>query len=115
VRIVLYTHHALFEPALSLAESLAESAEVHLLLEVPAGSWQLANFEAESTSVATGLVDADPVGAVLSPQRPGKVAQDLELQARGPGQAPFPAPGVTPPDVRSPPLDQGPETGCPAH
>jgi glycosyltransferase involved in cell wall biosynthesis len=67
VRIVLYTHHALFEPALSLAESLAESAEVHLLLEVPAGSWQLANFEAESTSVATGLVDADPVLAPFYP------------------------------------------------
>jgi glycosyltransferase involved in cell wall biosynthesis len=68
VRVVLYTHHAMFEPALSLAESLADRAEVHLLLEVPAGSWQLANFEAESDSAPTGLVDADPV---LAPFYPG--------------------------------------------
>ena len=69
MRIVLYTHHALFEPALSLTESLAGHAEVHLLLEVPAGSWQLANFEAAGASTATGLVDADPVLAPFYPER----------------------------------------------
>src|SRR5687768_3779828 len=67
VRVVLYTHHALFEPALSLAESLSKSAEVHLLLEVPARSWQLANFEAENDSAPIGLVDADPVLAPFYP------------------------------------------------
>jgi glycosyltransferase involved in cell wall biosynthesis len=67
VRVVLYTHHAMFEPALSLAESLADSVEVHLLLEVPAGTWEVANFEAGGGVTATGLVEADPVLAPFYP------------------------------------------------
>lgn len=72
LKVVLYTHHALFEPALSLAEALAESAEVHLLLEVPAGTWQMANFEAVANSTSTGLVDAD---SVLAPFYPPRIQQ----------------------------------------
>jgi glycosyltransferase involved in cell wall biosynthesis len=70
VRIVLYTHHSLFEPALSLAEALAETAEVHLLLEVPAGAWELANFEASAASSTVGMIEADPV---LAPYYPSAI------------------------------------------
>jgi hypothetical protein len=69
MRVVLYTHHSLFEAALSLAEALAETAEVHLLLEVPAGTWELANFEAVSDGSASGLIEADPVLEPFYPKR----------------------------------------------
>lgn len=69
MRVVLYSHHSLFEPALSMAAALAESAEVHLLLEVPAGRWQAANFDAAGDVLATGLVAADPVLAPAFPEQ----------------------------------------------
>ncbi|HEX2175493.1 MAG TPA: glycosyltransferase family 4 protein [Nocardioidaceae bacterium] len=70
LRIALYTHHALFEPALSLVDALAPHAEVHLLLEVPPREWRTASFEAAPGPVPTGLVDADPL---LSPFYPAPV------------------------------------------
>ena len=70
MRVLLYTHHSLFEPALCLAAALAERAEVHLLLEVPAGQWQLANFEVAQQQLPTGLIDAN---AVLAPHYPAGV------------------------------------------
>jgi glycosyltransferase involved in cell wall biosynthesis len=68
VRVVLYTHHSLFEPALSLAESLAESTEVHLLLELPTGRSELASFEIGGAFKSTGLIAADPVLAPFYPE-----------------------------------------------
>jgi len=73
MRIVLYTHHSLFEPALSLADALAESAEVHLLLEMPAGMWRAANFEAAADLLPTGLAAADPVLAPSFPEETRKM------------------------------------------
>ena len=67
MRIVLYTHHDLFEPALSLAAALAETHEVHLLLAVPAGAKRAANFEAPADLESFGLLAAD---AVLAPHFP---------------------------------------------
>jgi hypothetical protein len=64
VRVVLYTHHSLFEPALCLAAALADLAEVHLLMEVPATNDQVAHFEAGDQTLSSGRVDAD---AVLAP------------------------------------------------
>jgi glycosyltransferase involved in cell wall biosynthesis len=64
VRVVLYTHHSLFEPALCLAAALADLAEVHLLMEVPATNDQVAHFEAGGQALPPGRVDAD---AVLAP------------------------------------------------
>jgi glycosyltransferase involved in cell wall biosynthesis len=69
VRVVLYTHHSLFEPALSLAAALADLAEVHLLMEVPASNEQVAHFEAGDGGLPSGLVDADPVLAPFYPAR----------------------------------------------
>jgi alpha-maltose-1-phosphate synthase len=70
MRIVLYSHHSLFEPALSLVDALADQAEVHLLLEVPAGDWRLASFEAAPGTLPPGLVPGD---AVLAPFYPDAV------------------------------------------
>ena len=70
MRVVLYTHHSLFEPALSLAGALSHSHEVHLLLEVPTGGWQLANFEVARQELEPGLVPADEV---LAPHYPDDV------------------------------------------
>ena len=70
MRVVLYTHHSLFEPALSLAAALAELVEVHLLMEVPASNDEIAHFEAGSAALPSGRVDAD---AVLAPFYPAEV------------------------------------------
>ncbi|MBA2558956.1 MAG: glycosyltransferase family 4 protein [Propionibacteriales bacterium] len=70
MRIALYTHPALFEPALSLADALADSAEVHLLLEVHPEKWSVANFEGVRSDLPAGLVAAD---AVLAPSYPPAV------------------------------------------
>jgi glycosyltransferase involved in cell wall biosynthesis len=70
VRVVLYTHHSLFEPALSLAAALADVAEVHLLMEVPASNDQVAHFEAGGHPLPSGRVEAD---AVLAPFYPAEV------------------------------------------
>ena len=64
VRVVLYTHHSLFEPALCLAAALADLAEVHLLMEVPATDDQVAHFEVDGQALSSGRVDAD---ALLAP------------------------------------------------
>jgi alpha-maltose-1-phosphate synthase len=69
VRVVLYTHHSLFEPALCLAAALTELAEVHLLMEVPVNGEQAAHFEAGGSPLPPGRVDAD---AVLAPFYPAQ-------------------------------------------
>lgn len=69
MKVVLYTHHSLFEPALSLASALSEMAEVHLLLEVPAGTWQAANFGASAGSELSGLVPADDILTPFFPRQ----------------------------------------------
>lgn len=69
MRVVLYTHHSLFEPALCLADALADVAEVHLLMEVPATSDKVAHFEAGGESLPSGRVDADAVLARFYPEQ----------------------------------------------
>src|SRR3954465_321271 len=63
VRVALYTHPSLFEPALCLAAALADLAEVHLLMEVPATNDKIAHFEAGGQTVSSGRVDGDAVFA----------------------------------------------------
>lgn len=70
MRVVLYVHHSLFEPALSLVDALSSSAEVHVILEVPAGKWQMASFEATADPLPPGLVAADEI---LAPHYPAPV------------------------------------------
>src|SRR3954454_7628962 len=70
VRVALYTHHSLFEPALCLAAALADLAEVHLLMEVPATNDQVAHFEAGGQTLSSGRVDGD---AVLAPSYSAQV------------------------------------------
>lgn len=65
MRIVLYTHPAFFEPALSLVAALASSAEVHLVLEVNDRNQRIASFEASSVAFPPGLMAADPMLAPL--------------------------------------------------
>ncbi len=60
MRVVLYAHHSLFEPALCTAHALSEVSEVHLLLEVPASGWQAANFATDDLP-GPGLMAADPL------------------------------------------------------
>ena len=68
MRIVLYVHHALFEPALSMVDALSSEAEVHVILEVPAGTSQIASFEATARSLPSGLVAADEILAPFYPE-----------------------------------------------
>jgi glycosyltransferase involved in cell wall biosynthesis len=68
MKIALYAHHSMFEPALCLAEALSRSDEVHLLLEAPAGRWQEANFVAPTDLGPSGLVEADPLLAPHFPE-----------------------------------------------
>lgn len=65
--IVLYTHPAFFEPAVSLVDALSASAEVHLVLEVNDRSQPIASFESGSAGLPLGLVAADPVLAEAYP------------------------------------------------
>src|SRR4051794_559424 len=94
VRVVLYTHHSLFEPALCLAAALADLAEVHLLMEVPATHDQVANFEAGGQTLSSGRVDAD---AVLAPFYSARV------RAMWRRAAPLPPLGAGAPPARGPP------------
>lgn len=75
MRVVLYTHHSLFEPALSLAAALSGKVELHLLLELPAGTWKTANFEAEGDDLPSGVVAADELLAPFFPERTRRMWQ----------------------------------------
>jgi glycosyltransferase involved in cell wall biosynthesis len=61
VRILYYTHPALFEPALCLVRELSRHAEVHLVLEVSPGAWQSAAFDLTERELPPGLVPGDDV------------------------------------------------------
>jgi glycosyltransferase involved in cell wall biosynthesis len=67
VDVVYYTHPALFEPALSLVQALSRHARVHLLLEISAGAWQSAMFDASMHDLPSGIVPADPILAPMFP------------------------------------------------
>jgi glycosyltransferase involved in cell wall biosynthesis len=61
VRILYYTHPALFEPALCLVRELSSRADVHLVLEMSGGAWQIAGFDATERVLPAGLVPGDEV------------------------------------------------------
>ncbi len=61
MRILYYTHPALFEPALCLVRELSRNAEVHLVLEVSPGAWQTAGFDLAARQLPAGLVPGDDV------------------------------------------------------
>ncbi len=65
--VVYYTHPALFEPALSLVQALSRHVRVHLLLEISAGAWQSAMFDARMHALPSGIVRADPILAPMFP------------------------------------------------
>lgn len=65
--VVYYTHPAFFEPALSLVRALSRHARVHLLLEISAGAWQSAMFDAKMGDLPSGIVAADPILAPMFP------------------------------------------------
>lgn len=92
MRIVLYAHHSLFEPALSLTDALARRAEVHLVLEVPAGAWQAANFTAPA-DLAPGVVPGDAALSGHVPERTRALwrrARSFHLVVTGPERARHP-------------------------
>lgn len=61
MRIVYYTHPALFEPALSLVRELGRRVELHLLLEITPTAWNIAGFDVDPRALPSGLVAADDV------------------------------------------------------
>jgi len=61
VRILYYTHPALFEPALCLVRELSRTAEVHLVLEMSPGAWQTAGFDLAARQLPPGLVPGDDI------------------------------------------------------
>jgi glycosyltransferase involved in cell wall biosynthesis len=61
LRILYYTHPALFEPALCLAQELSRRVELHLVLEVSPGSWRTASFDLPERRLPAGLVPGDAV------------------------------------------------------
>ena len=61
MRILYYTHPALFEPALCLVRELSRHAEVHLVLEVSPGAWQTAAFDLAARQLPAGLMPGDVV------------------------------------------------------
>ena len=65
--VVYYTHPALFEPALCLVQALSRHVRIHLLLEISAGAWQSAMFDARMDDLPSGIVPADPVLAPMFP------------------------------------------------
>jgi len=67
VDVVYYTHPAFFEPALSLVQALSRHVRVHLLLEISAGAWQSAMFDARKDDLPSGIVPADPILAPMFP------------------------------------------------
>jgi glycosyltransferase involved in cell wall biosynthesis len=67
VDVVYYTHPAFFEPALSLVQALSRHVRVHLLLEISAGAWQSAMFDARMDDLPSGIVPADPILAPVFP------------------------------------------------
>ena len=69
MRILYYTHPALFEPALCLVRELSRRTELHLVLEVSPGAWQTAAFDLAEQPLPAGLIpgaevlrDAFPAG-----------------------------------------------------
>ena len=77
MRIVLYSHPAFLESALSLASELSRTAEVHLLLEVAPESWRSASFDLEPLDLAPGLHPADPILSARFPERARAYWRDL--------------------------------------
>ena len=77
LRIVLYSHPAFLESALSLARELSRTAEVHLLLEVAPESWRSASFDLERMALAPGLHRADPILTTHFPVRARVYWRDL--------------------------------------
>lgn len=77
LRIVLYSHPAFLESALSLAHELSRTAEVHLLLEVAPESWRSASFDLERLALAPGLHPADPILSPRFPDRARSYWRDL--------------------------------------
>jgi glycosyltransferase involved in cell wall biosynthesis len=61
VRVVYYTHPAFFEPALCLVRELSRRIEVHLLLEISPGAWQIAAFDVRQQRLPRGLLPADEI------------------------------------------------------
>jgi glycosyltransferase involved in cell wall biosynthesis len=61
LRILYYTHPALFEPALCLVQELSRRVELHLVLEISPGSWQTASFDLPESRLPAGLVPGDAV------------------------------------------------------
>lgn len=78
LRIVLYSHPAFLESALSLARELSATAEVHLLLEVAPESWRSASFDLEPLDLAPGLHPADPILSARFPEGARAYWKDLE-------------------------------------
>ena len=68
MRILYYTHPALFEPALCLVRELSRTAEVHLVLELSPGAWQTAAFDVGERQLPAGLVSGDDVLRDIFPE-----------------------------------------------
>jgi glycosyltransferase involved in cell wall biosynthesis len=77
LRIVLYSHPAFLESAVSLARELSRTAEVHLLLEVAPESWRSAAFDLERLALAPGLHPADPILSARFPDQARAYWRDL--------------------------------------
>jgi glycosyltransferase involved in cell wall biosynthesis len=77
LRIVLYSHPAFLESAVSLARELSRTAEVHLLLEVAPESWRSAAFDLERLALAPGRHPADPILSARFPDRARAYWRDL--------------------------------------
>ncbi len=61
MRVLYYTHPALFEPALCLVRELSRTIDVHLVLEVSPGAWRSAGFDLDARPLPPGLIRADDV------------------------------------------------------
>ena len=77
LRIVLYSHPAFLESALSLAREQSRTAEVHLMLEVAPESWRSASFDLEPIALDAGLHRADPILSTRFPERARAYWRDL--------------------------------------
>jgi glycosyltransferase involved in cell wall biosynthesis len=75
--VVVYTHPALFEPALCLASELATRCEVHVVIELHATNRTVANFTDSGTEIPLGRSDAEPLLAQEYPPRMRQIWRDF--------------------------------------
>jgi len=67
MRILYYTHPAMWEPALSMVRALSRHVTVHLVVEVGPDAWRSSAFDVSRPALPPGLHAAEPIIADAVP------------------------------------------------